>query len=195
MRIITPAEKIGSVIQILHEHEPEIGETSQFGDSHNRILLKVKMPLRELMRNFFDELKSATAGYGSLGYKIVGLREVPKGMISRLDILVADEIVPALSRIVSYSRIQKEAKEAVEKLAQLLPRALFTIKIQAKGLGRILASRSISALKKDVTGYLYGGDRTRKMKLWQKQKKGKKKLKERGKVNIPHEVFIKMIRH
>jgi GTP-binding protein LepA len=151
------------------------------------------MPLRELMRNFFDELKSATAGYGSLNYRILGLREVAEGTISRLDILVSGEIVPALSRIVSYSRIQKEAKEAVEKLAQILPRALFTIKVQAKGLGRVLASHSIPALKKDVTGYLYGGDRTRKMKLWQKQKRGKKKLKERGKVNIPPEVFIKMM--
>jgi GTP-binding protein LepA len=82
----------------------------------------------------------------------------------------------------------------VEKLQGLLPRALFVIKIQARSNGRILASQSVSALKKDVTGYLYGGDRTRKMKLWQKQKAGKKRLKERGKINIPHEVFLKMIK-
>ena len=89
-------------------------------------------------------------------------------------------------------RIQHDAEEAVEKLEKLIPRALFTIKIQAKGLGRILASRSLSALKKDVTGYLYGGDISRKKKLWEKQKKGKKKMKEIGKVNIPPEVFVKM---
>ena len=194
IQVIVPAEKIGSVIQILHEHEAEIGATEQFGDSANRSLLKVAMPLRELMRNFFDELKSATAGYGSLNYKISGLREIRNGAINRLDILVAEEVVPAFSRIVSRLKIEREAKEMVEKLAKIIPRALFVIKIQAKGLGRILASHSISALKKDVTGYLYGGDRTRKMKLWQKQKRGKKKLKERGKVNIPHEVFIKMMR-
>jgi GTP-binding protein LepA len=195
MQIILPAEKIGPLIQILHDHEAEIGATRQFGDSASRSLLNVAMPLRELMRNFFDELKSATAGYGSLNYKISGWREVKNGAINRLDILVAEEVVPAFSRIVSRLKIEREAKETVEKLAKILPRALFVIKIQAKGLGRIIASRSIPALKKDVTGYLYGGDRTRKMKLWQKQKRGKKKLKEKGKVNIPPEVFIKMMRY
>jgi len=194
MQIILPVEKIGPLIRILHDHEAEIGATRQFGDSAGRSLLNVDMPLRELMRNFFDELKSVTAGYGSLNYKISGWREVKNGAINRLDILVAEEVVPALSRIVSRLKIEREAKETVEKLAKILPRALFVIKIQAKGLGRIIASRSIPALKKDVTGYLYGGDRTRKMKLWQKQKRGKKKLKEKGKVNIPPEVFIKMMR-
>jgi len=191
VQIITPPEKLGNVIQILHEHETEIGETEQFTDL--RVLLSVKMPLRELMRNFFDELKSVTAGYGSLNYKIVGMREVKPDQIVRLDVLVADDFVPAFSRIISRSRVQKEAEEIVEKLKDFLPRQLFVVKIQAKAMGRILASRSIPALKKDVTGYLYGGDRTRKMKLWQKQKKGKKKLKKMGRVEIPHEVFVKMM--
>ena len=153
------------------------------------------MPLRELMRNFFDELKSATAGYGSFSYKISGMRETPKGEIVKLDIWIAEEIVPAFSRIISRKRVEKDAEEAVEKLKDLIPRALFTIKIQAKSLGRILAARSIAPLKKDVTGYLYGGDRTRKMKLWAKQKRGKEKLKTlgKGKVDIPQEVFIKMM--
>jgi GTP-binding protein LepA len=191
MQIIIPPEKMGAVMQILYEHEAEVGETKRFGDSRN--LLKVKMPLRELMRNFFDELKSVTAGYGSLNYKISGLREVIKDGLVRLDILIAGDVVPALSRIISRRRLQIDAESAVEKLKNLIPRALFVIKIQAKGLGRILASRSIPALRKDVTGYLYGGDRTRKMKLWQKQKKGKKRLKEMGKVNIPSDVFIKIM--
>ncbi|MCX6731398.1 MAG: hypothetical protein NTX55_00165 [Candidatus Parcubacteria bacterium] len=193
IKIIAPVEKTGSLVGILHEHEAEVGEINQFGDSHSRIILNADMPLRELMRNFFDELKSATAGYGSLNYKISGLREARNNAINRLDILVAEEVVPAFSRIVSRLKIEREAREIVEKLAKILPRALFVIKIQAKGLGRILTSRSISALKKDVTGYLYGGDRTRKMKLWQKQKRGKKKLKERGRVNIPPDVFVKMM--
>lgn len=187
-QIITPPDKVGSIMQILHEHEAEIGETEQFGDY--RTILNVNMPLRELMRNFFDELKSVSSGYASLNYKISGMRE---GDVTRLDILVAEKAVPAFSRIVSRKRVQREAKDMVDKLKKILPRALFVIKIQAMGLGRILASRSISALKKDVTGYLYGGDRTRKMKLWQKQKKGKKRLKEMGKVNIPHDVFVKMM--
>ena len=190
-RIITPPDNLGAVLQILHEHEAEIGETEQFGES--RSILNVKMPLRELMRNFFDELKSATSGYASLDYKVGGMREVAPGGITRLDIWVADDPVPAFSRIVSRGRIQREAEDAVEKLKGILPRALFAIKIQAKGLGRILASRAVPALKKNVTAHLYGGDRSRKMKLWQKQKKGKKRLKEMGKVSIPQEVFVKMI--
>ncbi len=190
-RIITPPENLGSVLQILHEHEAEIGETEQFGDA--RSILSVKMPLRELMRNFFDELKSATSGYASLDYKVGEMREVPVGGITRLDIWVAEEPVPAFSRIVSKGRVQREAEDTVEKLKAILPRALFAIKIQAKALGRILASRTVPALKKNVTAHLYGGDRSRKMKLWKKQKKGKKRLKEMGSVSIPQEVFVKMV--
>ncbi|NOY35920.1 MAG: elongation factor 4 [bacterium] len=201
MRIIAPPDMFGSIMQILHEHEAEIGETEQFGggkngqapESGNRVILNVKMPLRELMRNFFDELKSVTAGYASLNYKIAEMREALPGSITRLDVLVAEDVVPAFSRIVSSAKIQREADDLAEKLKKILPRALFSIKIQVRGLGRILASRALPALKKNVTGHLYGGDRSRKMKLWQKQKKGKKRLKEMGKVNIPHDVFVRMI--
>lgn len=191
MRLIVPHEKIGQMMRILYEHEAETGETGHFGDA--RSVIFVKMPLRELMRNFFDEMKSATSGYGSLDYRLSGLREAKKEDIVRMDVWVAEELAPAFSRIVSRSRIQWEADETAEKLKNLLPRVLFAIKIQVRGLGRILASRTVTALKKDVTGYLYGGDRTRKMKLWEKQKRGKKRLKEKGKVNIPSEVFVKMM--
>ncbi len=189
MKIITPAESLSAVLKILQKHESEIGEIEQFGAS--RISLKAAMALREFMRNFFDELKSVSSGYASLSYKLSGAREEE---LSRLDILVAGEIVPAFSRVVKRNQAQADAKELVEKLRGLLPRALFAIKIQGRCFGRILSSQSLSALKKDVTGYLYGGDRTRKMKLWQKQKAGKKRLKERGVVHIPHEVFIKMLK-
>ncbi|HEX9830371.1 MAG TPA: elongation factor 4, partial [Thermodesulfobacteriota bacterium] len=90
--------------------------------------------------------------------------------------------------------MEEEAEAAVERLRKILPRQLFALKIQAKVNGRIVSSRSLSALRKDVTGYLYGGDITRKKKLWEKQKKGKKRMKERGRVNIPQDVFIKMMR-
>ena len=106
------------------------------------------MSLRELMRNFFDALKSATAGYGSLNYKIAEMREAAKGSVVKLDIWVAEELVPAFSRIVSRQKVQKDAESAVEKLRELIPRALFTIKIQAKSMGRILAARSIAPMKK-----------------------------------------------
>lgn len=188
MQIITPPEKMNSIVQLLYEHESEVAETEQFGE--HRLIIKARMPLRELMRNFFDELKSATSGYASLNYKMYDTREAD---VIKMEVLLADEVVPAFTRIVSRKKVQHEAEEVVEKLKKILPRALFVIKIQAKAFGRILASRSLSALRKDVTGYLYGGDRTRKMKLWKKQQKGKKRLKEIGRVNIPHEVFVKMM--
>lgn len=187
--IIVPPEYVGAVMVILYDHEAEVGETKNFGD--NRTALSVMLPLRELMRNFFDELKSATSGFASLSYEIVGLRDAD---VARLDILVADEVVLAFTKIVSRKKIGQEAATSVERLAKVLPRQMFVTKIQGQGLGRILSSHTLSALRKDVTGYLYGGDITRKMKLLEKQKKGKKKMKERGKVNIPQDVFLKMVR-
>jgi GTP-binding protein LepA len=114
--------------------------------------------------------------------------------VTRLDILVADEIVPAFSRVISKRRVEEEAENTVEKLDKLLPRQMFSMKIQGKALGRIISSRSKSGMKKDVTQHMYGGDITRKMKLREKQKKGKKKMKEKGKVNISQDVFLKMMR-
>ena len=149
------------------------------------------MPLRELMRGFFDRLKSVSSGFASLSYELVGMRDAD---VLRLDVLVAEEPVPAFARIVSRRSIREEAERMVEKLEKLLPRQLFELKIQAKAEGRIIASRRVSAMRKDVTGYLYGGDITRKMKLLEKQKRGKKKMLARGKVDIPHDVFLKVIR-
>ena len=189
MKIISPAEYLGAIMQLLFDHEAEIGETENFGDS--RGALAVKMPLRELMRNFFDDLKSVSSGYGSISYEIDDMREAN---VTKLDFLVADEIVPAFSRVVSKKRVEEEAEKGVEKLHNILPRQMFTLKIQGKALGRIMSSRTISGMKKDVTQHMYGGDITRKMKLREKQKKGKKKMKERGKVNIPQDVFLKMMR-
>ena len=155
------------------------------------MLLSVSMPLRELMRNFFDRLKSVSSGFASISYEFIGMREAD---VARLDIHVAEEMVPAFSRIVSKKRVEIEAKEAVGKLHTFLPKQLFTTKIQAIALGKILSSKTLPALRKDVTAHLYGGDVTRKKKLLEKQKKGKKKMKERGKVHIPQDVFLKMIR-
>ena len=143
------------------------------------------------MRNFFDELKSASSGYGSISYEIGEMREAS---VTRLDILVADEIVPAFSKVVSKRRVEEEAEKSVLRLETLLPRQMFSLKIQGKALGRIISSRTLSGMKKDVTQHMYGGDITRKMKLREKQKKGKKKMKQRGRVNIPQAVFLKMMR-
>ncbi|OGI86609.1 elongation factor 4 [Candidatus Nomurabacteria bacterium RIFCSPLOWO2_01_FULL_41_12] len=189
VKIITPGKYLGNVMQLLFDHEGEVGETDNFGD--NRSSVSVKLPLRELMRNFFDELKSTSSGYGSISYEIAEMREA---QVTRLDILVADEVVPAFSKVISKKRVEEEAQKSVEKLEKLLPRQMFTLKIQGKALGRIISSRTLSGMKKDVTAHMYGGDITRKMKLREKQKKGKKKMKERGRVNIPQDVFLKMMK-
>lgn len=189
IKIITPSDYMGGLMPKLYEHEAIIGDSENFGD--NRTALNIEMPLRELMRNFFDELKSLTSGFASISYELMGLRSAD---VVRLDILVADESVVPFTRVVSRRRVQEEAEASVEKLAAVLPRQMFVTKIQGKAMGRILSSHTMSALKKDVTGYLYGGDITRKMKLREKQKEGKKRMKERGVVNIPQEVFLKMIK-
>ncbi len=187
--IILPPDYVGPVTQILFEHEAETGDTDIFGD--NRFKVRFKMPLRELMRGFFDKLKSVSSGFASLSYELGGYRDAD---VTRMDILVNDEVIPAFSRVVSKRRAQEEAESAVKKLAKSMPRQMIVVKMQAKAMGRIISSERLSALKKDVTGYLYGGDITRKMKLREKQKKGKKKMQEMGQVNIPQEVFVKMIR-
>lgn len=188
-QIILPPQYLGNVMTLLYDHEGTVLETEVFGDGRN--MLTAEMPLRELMRTFFDKLKNATSGYASLSYEIVETRPAD---VARLDVYIAEELVPAFSRVVGVRRIEYDARAVVEKLYTTLPRQLFVTKIQAKALGRIIASRTLSALKKDVTGYLYGGDITRKMKLREKQKKGKKKMLERGKVHIPQEVFMKMVK-
>ena len=187
--IIIPPEFISRVIQLLYEFEAELGETKDFGKG--RTSLTFEMSLRELMRGFFDKLKSVTSGFGSISYFISGERLAE---VTRLDILIADKVVPAFAKVISRRQVEMESELDVDKLAKVLPRQMFTLKIQSKALGRIIASRTLSGMKKDVTQHMYGGDITRKMKLREKQKKGKKKMKERGKVNIPQDVFLKMIR-
>ncbi|MFT6361162.1 MAG: GTP-binding protein LepA [Candidatus Paceibacteria bacterium] len=189
IKIISPSEYLGNIMNLLYEHEGETGDTVTFGDG--RTQLTVNMPLRELMRNFFDDLKSVSSGYASISYEI---NEMRTAEVTRLDVLVAEEEVAAFARIVSTRRAEVEADETVEKLSKALSRQMFVVKIQAKVLGKIVASRKLSAMKKDVTAKLYGGDITRKMKLREKQKKGKKKMAAMGKVNISHDVFLKMMK-
>jgi len=189
--IITPTEYLGALMQLLYEHEAVVGMTENFGA--DRTSVSVDMPLRELMRNFFDKVKSISSGYASISYE---LGEMKPADVVRLDILVADDVIPAFSRVVSRRLAEEEAESAVERLHGILPKQMFVMKIQGRALGRIISSRTVSAFSKDVTQHMYGGDITRKMKLREKQKKGKKKMKERGKgsVNIPHDVFLKMMR-
>ena len=189
LKIMTPHEYVGKLSTLLFEHEAIQGETLQF--SQTRTSVEAEMPLRELMRGFFDKVKSVTSGYASLSYTVSDL--MPADVV-RMDVLVADEPVLPFTRVVSRRRVEEEAKASVEKLAQVLPRQMFTFKIQAKALGRIIASETLSGMKKNVTAHLYGGDITRKMKLREQQKEGKKRMKEHGSVSIPQEVFVKMMR-
>lgn len=189
MKIISPGTYVGAILQLLYEHEGEIGNTETFGDG--RTTLEVKMPLRELMRNFFDDLKSVSSGFASLSYEFDGSREAD---VTRLDILINDESAEPFCKVIGSRRAQEEAEKTVERLHKVLPRQMIAIKIQGKALGRILSSETLSAFRKDVTQHMYGGDITRKMKLREKQKKGKEKMKARSKVSIPHETFIKMMK-
>ncbi len=191
VHIMTPNTYLGGLSTLCHEHEGEVVDMANFGD--DRTKLDVLMPLRELMRNFFDDLKSVTSGYASIAYDFAEMRPAD---VTRLDILLADEVVPAFTRVVARRRAAEEAETAVEKLHEVMPRQMFEMKIQGYALGRILASKTIKAYMKDVTQHMYGGDITRKMKLREKQKEGKKKMATRGKgkVNIPHDVFLKMMK-
>ncbi len=186
--IILPPAYLGNVIKLFNDHEVNLLNTNNFSD--DRTVLEVELPLRELMRHFFDELKSASSGFASFSYQLIGLRPAE---VTRLDVLVNSESIAPFCRVVSKNKVESESESVVEKLFKVLPKQLITIKIQAKALGRIISSRTISALRKDVTDYLYGGDITRKMKLREKQKKGKKKMQSRGSVNIPPDVFLKMV--
>ena len=189
LTIITPHAYVSPLMQILQKHEGTVSDMQDWG--HDRVDMTVDMPLRELMRNFFDEVKSGTSGYASIAYRP---GELKPAQVTRLDIYVAEERVAAFSRVVPEYRAHEEGEEAVVKLEKILPAELFRVKIQAYVKGRIIASRSIAAMKKDVTGYLYGGDITRKMKLREKQKKGKDRMQREGKVNISHDTFLGMIK-
>lgn len=189
LTILTLPQYLSSVIKLLYEHEAELKETFTLGES--RIRLDASMPLRELMRNFFTKLQEKTAGYSSLSYVSSDLREAN---VVKLEVLIADEEVSSLARIVSHKRLREEARRVTEKLAGIIPQQLFAAKIQARAEGRIIARETIRPLRKDVTGYLYGGDVTRKMKLLKKQRRGKKKLRELGRVEIPHSVYLEMLK-
>lgn len=152
-----------------------------------------ELPLDELITGFFDKLKSVTSGYATLNYEFLEYR---RGDLVKLDILIAEEINPSLSRIVVKNKAEEIGRKILIELKNSLPREQFPIKLQAAIGGKIIARETIPALKADVAGWLYGGDITRKIKLWQKQKRGKKKLQKlgKGKVRVPNEVLIKIFR-
>lgn len=186
--IFSPRIYLGSVIQLLENHRSRQQGMEFFGD---RVKLKYLMPLAELIVSFVDELKSSTQGFASLQYELYGYEPVNA---VKLSILVNKEIVEALSHIVVTDQAERIGRELVSRLKEVIPRQLFEIPLQAAVGGKIVARETIRAFRKDVTAKLYGGDITRRMKLLDKQKEGKKRRKQFGNVDIPQEAFFAIMK-
>ena len=188
LEMLTPSRYLGEIMSLQSQFRLSELETSTFGDY---IIVRALLPLSELISDFDDRLKSVSQGYASFSYEFA---EEARADLTRLEILVANETVPGLTRVVFRDDAEREGRKMVERLKDLLPKQQFVQAIQAKANGRILARENIAALKKDVTGYLYGGDRTRKMKLWKKQQRGKARLKSTGRVTLSAETFRELLK-
>jgi GTP-binding protein LepA len=189
LEIVMPTDYLGSVMELVSSYRNIYRATDYIGKE--TALLKYQMPLSEIITDFYDKLKSVSSGYASMGYELSGLQTAD---LVRLDILIAGEIVEPFSKIVAREKAFYEGRYVVARLKEIVPPQWFQVSLQAAIGGKIVAREDIRARRKDVTGYLYGGDVTRKMKLLEKQRKGKKKMKESGKVNLPQEVFLKMLK-
>ncbi len=189
LEILTPPEYLGKVSELLKSIEGDYVKTEYIGKE--RILLFYETPLREIIINFYDKLKSISQGYASMNYQIEGFKEAD---LLKMEVLIAGIKEEAFSRIVPKDKSLQEGRILVKKLKETLPHQQFSVALQATVEGKVIARETISARRKDVTAPLYGGDVTRKRKLLEKQKKGKKKLKEKGRVRIPPNVFLEIFR-
>jgi len=187
--LITPKEYVGNLMKLSQERRG-IFVNQNFLDQE-RIMLTYELPMSELISDFYDELKSLSSGYASMNYEFLKYKEDD---LVKLDFLIAGEKVDALSMMCHRTQAQNIGGKITKKLKEVVPRALFTIALQATVWGKVVAREDISALRKDVTAKLYGWDISRKRKLLDKQKEGKKKMKQFWKVSLPSEVFINLLK-
>ncbi len=187
--IITPDNYLGNILKLVESRRGEQKGLEYIGPK--RVLLTYDLPLNEIIFDFYNQLKSVSHGYASLDYQFSGYKE---SSLVKIDLLINKQKVDALSIIVHKDKAYHKAKALLNKLKEVIPRQLFEVTLQAAIGKRVIAKEVIKALRKDVTAKLYGGDFTRKMKLLEKQKKGKKRMKKIGKVNIPQEAFLEILK-
>ena len=189
LEIITPIKYMAGILEILKNLEGKYVDTKYIG--LEKVVLCYEIPLRVIVGNLYDKIKSVSQGYASMSYKILDFKEAD---LVKMEVLIAGQKKEAFSKIVVRNKVFSEGRKMVEKLKEVLPPQQFPVAIQAVMGGKIIARETIKARRKDVTGYLYGGDYTRKRKLLEKQKKGKKILKEKGEVRIPSKVFLEVFK-
>ena len=188
LEIVCPGECVGSMMQLVQDRRGTYLSLEYLEEG--RALLHFEVPLQSIVLDFFDTLKSVTSGYGSMSYEPIGFRT---GDLVKLDVLLLGDTVDALSTIVHKGEAHSVGIKICQKLKEVIPKQQFQVPIQAAIGGKIVARETLSALRKDVTSKLYGGDRTRKDKLLKKQVKGKKRLKALGKIILPQEAFLSVL--
>jgi GTP-binding protein LepA len=189
LQIITPTEYFGAIMELVNKRRGLY--INQDYPAPNRVQLNFEIPLSEIIVDFFDNLKSRSRGYASMDYQFAGYRV---SNLVRLDILINGEPVDALAAIVHREEAYHKGQKLVTKLKDIIPRQLFDVPVQASAAGRVISSAKVKAIRKDVLAKCYGGDISRKKKLLEKQKRGKKRMKMVGSVEIPQEAFMAILR-